>query len=55
MNKLARQARAVFRYAKATFAPTPTEYQRKREALHAQLRREVTERELVAAVERAVR
>jgi hypothetical protein len=49
---LARRWRAVVRYAKHTLAPTPTDYERRKRELHEQLRREVTEARLVAAVER---
>jgi hypothetical protein len=51
-HNIARRVRAVLRFARHTLAPTPNDYERRKRELHEQLRREVTEARLVAAVER---
>jgi hypothetical protein len=51
---LARRVRAVLRFAKHTLAPTPTDYERRRAALHAQLARELAPKLCFTAVARAL-
>jgi hypothetical protein len=52
--RLARLIRGIIRYAKHTLAPTPTAYERRREALHAQLARELAPKLCFTAVARAL-
>jgi hypothetical protein len=51
---LARRFRSIIRYAKHTLAPTPTDYERRRAALHQQLARELAPKLCFTAVARAL-